>query len=210
MTSAHHLAAFVLLKHFAQARIARPFAMKAQTLTALTLLALLPAMAACSAAQAPATPTKAVNAVNAANAGSKALLPYPAAGKNQTRWVISPDAIAAQTKNADADTVRVEIIVGKTMQVDCNRHFLTGTLQEETLQGWGYTYYQFQSSGHAGSTRMACPPASRPSTAFVAAPGITVAYNPKLPLVIYTPQGYSVQYRLWQATPTLLPAAASE
>ena len=114
---------------------------------------------------------------------------------------------AAAPNNTQPETIRVEIIAGKTMQVDCNTHFLTGTLKEEVLQGWGYTYYQFHTTGNAASTRMACPPNDKPRTAFVAAPSITVPYNAKLPLVIYTPKGYHVQYRLWQATPALLPAA---
>ena len=202
--------------------------MNPKTLSTLTLLALLPAIAACTTAQTTATPAIGANAVKAANASispstqtaSSKSLPYPEAAPNQTRWIISPAAIAAAAKsgnpaanssisadNAQPETIRVEIIAGKTMQVDCNTHFLTGTFKEEVLQGWGYTYYQFHTTGNAASTRMACPPNDKPRTAFVAAPSITVPYNAKLPLVIYTPQGYHVQYRLWQAAPALLPAA---
>ena len=177
--------------------------MNTKKLPALALLALLPAIAACTS-----QPTGAATPAKAAQAASSKSLPYPAAAANQTRWIISPAAIAAAApNNTQPETIRVEIIAGKTMQVDCNTHFLTGTLKEEVLQGWGYTYYQFHTTGNAASTRMACPPNDKPRTAFVAAPSITVPYNAKLPLVTYTPKGYHVQYRLWQATPAFLPAA---
>ena len=74
---------------------------------------------------------------------------FPAASAGQTRHVIR---LPAQTNE---DALKVEVIVGKTMKVDCNRHSFGGRLQERTAEGWGYTYYVMDSLGQAASTMMA-------------------------------------------------------
>ena len=171
--------------------------MNTKKLPALALLALLPAIAACTS-----QPTGAATPAKAAQAASSKSLPYPAAAANQTRWIISPAAIAAAApNNTQPETIRVEIIAGKTMQVDCNTHFLTGTLKEEVLQGWGYTYWVLQSRGQVRTTMMMCPPGSA-KPGFVQAEPLLVRYNSKLPVVVFVPEGMALRWRVWQAGPT--------
>lgn len=123
------------------------------------------------------------------------LKPFPPAENSQTRHVIE------LPEQADESAYRVEVIAGKTMQVDCNRHSLGGDWQRRTLEGWGYDYYQLSAVGPGISTRMACPPGSE-REAFVELGGepLLVRYNAKLPLVIYAPNDVQVRYRIWTTT----------
>ena len=120
--------------------------------------------------------------------------PYPQAGEGQQRHVIE---VPPQANEAD---YRVELIAGKTLEVDCNRQRLGGQWQEKTVEGWGYNYYELGQVGPAMSTLMACPDNSR-KQAFVPVGGepLLVRYNSKLPLVIYAPADVQVRYRIWSA-----------
>lgn len=134
--------------------------------------------------------------LSACAASDDALAPYPAAQDGYTRHVIE------LPEQADESTYKVELIAGKTQQVDCNRHSLGGgEWQSRTLEGWGYSYYELGAIGPGISTRMACPPNSS-HEAFVTLGGepMLVRYNAKLPLVIYAPSEVEVRYRLWSTT----------
>jgi ecotin len=125
-----------------------------------------------------------------------ALKPFPQPAAGQVRHVI---ALPARDNEADQ---RVELIVGKTLEVDCNTRWLNGELQEKTVQGWGYSYYQLDQLGPMASTLMACPDDSR-RQAFVPLRGepLLLRYNSQLPLVVYTPVEVQVRYRIWSAAP---------
>lgn len=148
--------------------------MTRSTLSLLTLACTLP-LAACAA-----TPD--------------ALKPYPAASEGYNRHVIE---LPAQTDEAEH---KVEIIAGKTLEVDCNLQRMSGQWQEKSVQGWGYSYYELSQIGPTVSTLMACPDGSR-KKAFVRVAGEPqlVRYNSKLPLVIYAPKDIEVRYRIWSA-----------
>ncbi len=131
----------------------------------------------------------------------EALKPYPAASAGYNRHVIE---LPAQANEAEH---KVELIAGKTLDVDCNQQRLGGQWQEKTVEGWGYTYYQLSQVGPAMSTLMACPDNSR-KQAFVPVGGepLLVRYNSKLPLVIYAPAEVQVRYRIWSAAANATPA----
>ena len=124
----------------------------------------------------------------------EALKPYPAAAAGYQRHVIE---LPAQANEAEH---KVELIAGKTLEVDCNQQRLGGQWQEKTVEGWGYNYYELGQVGPAMSTLMACPDNSR-KQAFVLVGGepLLVRYNSKLPLVIYAPADVQVRYRIWSA-----------
>lgn len=131
----------------------------------------------------------------------EALKPYPAAAEGFNRHVIE---LPAQANEAEH---RVELIAGKTLEVDCNQQRLGGQWQEKTVEGWGYGYYELGQVGPAVSTLMACPEGSR-KQAFVQVGGepMLVRYNSKLPLVIYAPAEVEVRYRIWSAAAAASPA----
>lgn len=122
------------------------------------------------------------------------IAPYPEAAKGFQRHVIWLPA------RADEELYRVELIPGQQMLVDCNRTSLLGRLNEQALQGWGYTYYQLEQTGGPVSTLMACPDTpKREQFVSVRLEQDLLRYNSKLPLVVYTPVNIELRYRIWQA-----------
>ncbi|MDF0732966.1 serine protease inhibitor ecotin [Pseudomonas entomophila] len=125
----------------------------------------------------------------------KDVAPYPKADKGFTRQVIHLPA------QPDESARKLEILAGKTQWVDCNHHHLGGSLQEHTLQGWGYSYYRLDKVGGGASTLMGCLD-DKKTEAFVpvVGEGFLLRYNSKLPVVLYVPEGVEVRYRVWSAS----------
>lgn len=121
--------------------------------------------------------------------------PYPKADKGMKRQVIQ---LPAQQDEAN---FKVELLIGKTLEVDCNQHRLGGQLESKTLEGWGYDYYVFDKVTSPVSTMMACPDGKKEKkfvTAYLGDNSL-LRYNSKLPIVIYTPENVEVKYRVWKA-----------
>ncbi|MFM9111579.1 MAG: ecotin family protein [Prochlorococcaceae cyanobacterium] len=133
------------------------------------------------------------------------LSPYPAPAATERRWVIQlpgvlpPGADPAFSSNP-ADW-RVQLMVGKEEDVDCNSRGRGGRLRSETIKGWGYTIYRVSAVGPMVSTRMACPPDEPKRRAFmpVGTRPFVVPYNASLPIVVYAPKDLEVRWRLWKA-----------
>ncbi|AKJ42430.1 Ecotin precursor [Pragia fontium] len=125
----------------------------------------------------------------------KEVAPYPAAEKGQVRHAIFLPTVENE------DNLKVEISMGKTMQVDCNRHMLGGKFESKDLKGWGYNYFVLSDVTGPAATMMACPDQTK-HDAFVVIPSATQLerYNSKLPIVIYTPKDIQVRYRIWTST----------
>ena len=138
-----------------------------------------------------------VLSVTAARAEHPQLKAFPAAKEGMERFVI----VLPHKERGEDDAFQVELIVGKQMLTDgVNVVRLANTIEARPLEGWGYTYYEVTGSSEALSTRMA-PPAGAPQVKrFVTASPLQIAYNSRLPIVVYAPAGYEVRYRIWQAT----------
>lgn len=173
------------------------------------LSAALPAallVAAALAAGSAVTPARAVPRLD--------LKPYPAAAVGERRWLIqlpgvlktSPDP-ALSSNPADW---RVELIVGRELQLDCNLHRLGGRLEAESLKGSGTTIYRVKDAGPLLFTRKACPPdqAKRQGFVVLGAKPYVVPYKASLPIVIYAPRDLQVRWRLWKAERLQQPAQA--
>lgn len=128
-----------------------------------------------------------------AERGAADLAAFPAALGGQKRHVLRLPTIANE------DSAKVELIVGKTQQIDCNTHVYSGELQERTAEGWGYNFYVLDRLGQAATTLMGCPNNST-RTAFVRSSSETIIrYNSKVPVVVYTPSDVEVRYRVWRS-----------
>jgi len=121
------------------------------------------------------------------------LSPYPAAEDGVDRLVFRvPGAL-------DESALKVEILVGKMMSVDCNRTSFSGSLESRVAEGWGYRYFVLENIRGPMSTPMACPPETSNVDRFVlvSGDGFLQPYNSKLPVVVYVPAGFQVRYRIW-------------
>jgi ecotin len=121
--------------------------------------------------------------------------PYPPPEEGFKRLVFQVPPVENE------DERKVEIMVGKTMEVDCNRVLIGGDLEQGTAEGWGFPYFFLKTAGPAASTLMACPPGTEKRQAFVQVrgEGFLQRYNSKLPVVVYVPDGFEVRYRVWSA-----------
>lgn len=130
--------------------------------------------------------------------------PYPKAEKGMKRQVIQ------LPQQQDESAFKVELMIGQTLEVDCNRHRLGGQLESKTLEGWGYDYYVVEKISGPVSTMMACPDQKKTKKFVTASLGDDgmLRYNSKLPIVIYAPENVEVKYRIWEAQETVHNAVA--
>lgn len=122
---------------------------------------------------------------------------FPAAAKGMVRYVL------ALPKEDNEANLKVELVIGKTVQLDANNnYFFGGKLETRIAQGWGFTYYVLAKLGPIAGTRMAVDPNAPKVDRFITIGGETLLlrYNSKLPVVVYVPDGVEVRYRLWRAT----------
>ena len=92
---------------------------------------------------------------------------------------------------------KVELLIGKTMMVDCNHHSFSGKIESVALKGWGYQYLEVKEIRSGPTTMMAC---REPKTEqFISIRDTLRRYNNRSPIVVYVPEGYDVRYRIWSA-----------
>jgi len=129
-------------------------------------------------------------------ADSSGMKPYPPAEEGYKRMVINLPLLV------DEDAHKLELIIGKTIKVDCNHHWFGGQLTEEVAKGWGYTYFILKSVQGLASTLMACPPEMKDQETFVQVrgDGNLLRYNSKVPMVVYVPIDFEVHYKIWAAS----------
>ncbi len=121
---------------------------------------------------------------------------FPPAEDGVVRYVLQ------LPKQADETAFKVELIVGKTVQVDeRNRYFFGGKIEEETIKGWGFTRYKVTKLGPMAGTLMAVDPNAPKVARFITLGGgpYIIRYNSRLPIVVYVPEGVEVRYRIWTA-----------
>ena len=108
-------------------------------------------------------------------------------------------------KQQDESAFRVELIIGKTVKTDAsNSYFFGGTLETETIPGWGFDRYILRKLGPMAGTLMAVDPDAPQVERFISIGDETrlLRYNSRVPLVVYVPAGVEVRHRLWRAEPT--------
>ena len=123
---------------------------------------------------------------------------FPAAEEGMTRHVIS------LPKQQDESAFKVELIIGKTVKTDAsNSYFFGGTLETETIPGWGFDRYILRKLGPMAGTLIAVDPNAPQVERFISIGGEArlLRYNSSLPVVVYVPAGVEVRHRLWRAEP---------
>ena len=121
---------------------------------------------------------------------------FPPAGEGMVRHVLQ------LPQQADESGLKVELIVGKTVETDAgNRYFFAGRIEEETIKGWGFPRYMVSKLGAMAGTLMAVDPNAPKVTRFITLGGAPyiIRYNSRLPVVVYVPEGVEVRYRIWTA-----------
>jgi len=99
---------------------------------------------------------------------------------------------------------RVELLIGKTMLVDCNKHSLRGKVETVNLKGWGFKYLEVSDIQNGPSTMMACiEPKTEKFVSLYMREDALRRYNSRSPIVAYVPKGYEVRYRIWSAGETV-------
>lgn len=124
---------------------------------------------------------------------------YPKSSKALNRFVISLPV------KANEGLYNLEIWSGKTKLVDCNKQIISGKFNKHTIKGWGYSYYEFIPNDHQLSTKMACPDTTLVEK-FIRSNTEHIRYNSKLPVVVYCPKEYQVQYAIWSKNETPIKA----
>jgi len=97
---------------------------------------------------------------------------------------------------------KVELLIGKTMMVDCNYHSFFGKIEKFPLKGWGYSYYKVSDIKNGPTTMMACRDPKKEAFITLRLPleMELIRYNSRLGRVIYVPEGFEVRYRIWSAS----------
>mgnify|MGYP002700375515 FL=1 len=125
---------------------------------------------------------------------------FPPAEEGQVRYVIP------LAEKADEAAFKVELIIGKTIQVDNeNRYFFAGQIQTKNIPGWGFTRYVLDDLGPMAGTLMAVNEQAEKVERFIPLLGepYLVRYNSRLPIVVYAPEDAEVSYRIWSAADEL-------
>jgi ecotin len=121
---------------------------------------------------------------------------FPPPAKGQIRYILQLPELD------DESTSKVELIVGKTVLVDKkNQYFFGGQIQKETIEGWGFPRYIINEIGPMAGTLMAIDPNAPKVNRFIPLGGepYLIRYNSRLPIVVYTPEGVELRYRIWTA-----------
>lgn len=123
---------------------------------------------------------------------------FPPAAKGMVRHVLQ------LPEQKDEYAFKVELIVGKTVELDeGNRYFFGGKIEEENIEGWGFPRYVVSQLGPMAGTLMAVEPTTPKVNRFITLGGepYLIRYNSRLPVVVYAPEGVEVRYRIWSAGP---------
>ncbi|CAA0125361.1 Ecotin [BD1-7 clade bacterium] len=119
---------------------------------------------------------------------------FPEADKNQDRFVIRVP------EQEDESLFKLEIVASRLQKADCNLRALRGELDQESVKGWGYSYYELEDVKPGPSTMMACPQPAKKRYVPIVGKEFTLRYNSRLPYVIYVPKGIDVKFRIWRTT----------
>lgn len=98
---------------------------------------------------------------------------------------------------------KIEVFVGKVVEVDCNHHMMAGEILSKSINGWGYDYFVVKSKGEAVSvTLKGCFDFKEKRFVHIY-PTLMERYNSESPIVLYVPDNFEVRYRIWETIPEM-------
>ena len=149
----------------------------------------------------------------AASAPAAAAIPrldlsgYPATKQGLKRWVIQPSGLLPKSDDAMISAHpldwRVQLIVGKEVDVDCNVKRLSGpSLSMQRLpEASGKALFEISGPVLVLSTRMACTKEQAQGKSFLSLgkQPYLIPYNASWPVVVDLPDGVVLRWRVWKA-----------
>nr|WP_086940148.1 ecotin family protein [Thaumasiovibrio occultus] len=90
----------------------------------------------------------------------------------------------------------IQLVAEKDVTADCNVRFLNVSVEEKTLEGWGYPYFVITEQPVMGTTMLPCDEEEK---TLRSRRDSLYRYNSKVPLVIYAPADLDIDYRVWSA-----------
>ena len=132
---------------------------------------------------------------------------YPAPAPGLQRWVIQPSGLLPKSSDplisANPHDWRVQLLVGKNVDLDCNNSWLSGPSLRMQLLPEASAKALFVVNGPlvVMKTRMACPPDQPRQRSFLSLgkQPYLVPYNVSWPIVVDLPAGAELRWRLWKA-----------
>lgn len=124
---------------------------------------------------------------------------YPKSNDSIKRYLIE------LTPKENEELYKIEVWAGQTKKVDCNIQHLSGEFIKKTIKGWGYSYYEFSTNGVQLSTRKACIDTIL-TEKLIRSQTQNIRYNSRLPIVVYCPTDYTIEYAIWSKNKTPLKA----
>lgn len=118
---------------------------------------------------------------------------FPRAQKGFKKHIINLE------QKDDESKFKIEIAFAKEKLIDCNLHsFIDGNLTKKSLEGYGYSYYEFtKKSDEMRSTMMLCnEPKSKKMVYYPTT--IEDRYNSNLPLIIYAPKDVIIEVKIFK------------
>ena len=149
----------------------------------------------------------------AASAPAAAAIPrldlsgYPATKQGLKRWVIQPSGLLPKSDDAMISAHpldwRVQLIVGKEVDVDCNVKRLSGPFlsMQRLPEASGKALFEISGPVLVLSTRMACTKEQAQGTSFLSLgkQPYLIPYNASWPVVVDLPDGVVLRWRVWKA-----------
>ena len=132
---------------------------------------------------------------------------YPAPKQGQKRWVIQPSGLLPKSDDAMISAHpldwRVQLIVGKEVDDDCNVKRLSGpSLSMQRLpKASGKALFEVTGPVLVLSTRMACTQEQVEGRSFLSLgkQPYLIPYNASWPVVVDLPEGVVLRWRVWKA-----------
>ena len=143
---------------------------------------------------------------------------YPAPAAGLQRWVIQPSGLLPRSSDplisANPHDWRVQLIVGKNVDLDCNHSWLSGPSprMQRVPEASGKALFVVNGPLVVMKTRKACPPDQPRHRSFLSLgkQPYLVPYNASWPIVVDLPKGAELRWRVWKAETRQFTEAVAE